>query len=105
VILVVTVVIESAQQQIVLAEVVSILKPVVCQQCDKRFPDVATLQTHETSHKVRSEMSSSSSLNCYPKTMSVDVIKRELRDRGLSTTGKKDVLILRLEGALSTERE
>lgn len=38
-----------------------------------------------------------------PKSMSVEKLKSALRHRGLSTSGKKDLLVRRLEGALGSE--
>jgi hypothetical protein len=96
-------IIECAQQQCVLPEEIAILKPkVVCTECSKRFADNQSLQTHTISHTKSSQLSSPQS-HITPKSMSVDNLKKELRVRGLSSSGRKDVLIRRLEGVLATD--
>ena len=42
-------------------------------------------------------------VNKAPKDMTVDELKTELRARRLCTTGNKDILVRRLEGAIADE--
>jgi hypothetical protein len=85
-----------------LPDVVAVLKPCVCTVCDKRFADKAGLKVHQdTMHGSRSStlVNPQQSL----QTLSVDQLKCLLREKGLSVSGKKSILLTRLENELAGE--
>jgi len=94
-------VVSCASQRELTDNVYKALKPLICTQCDKRFADSLSLQTHETSSHSTSHFACEVTVN--PKGMSINQLKAALRSRGLGTSGNKDILVRRLEGALSTE--
>jgi len=61
-----------------------------------RFADISRLKAHSRA----GEYLNNNRLN--PKRMSVESLKEEFRKRNLSTTGKKEILVKRLEDMLST---
>lgn len=91
-------ILDCAQQHKLLPAVIAVLKPILCSQCDKRFADPDSLESHSVVHKTTGQRPKSQKL--IPKTMSVEELKKTLKDRGLSTSGRKDILVRRLEGAL-----
>ena len=91
-------VLECAQQQKLSEDVIAILKPIVCSTCGKRFADKASLKVHfDTLHGGQAVALRDNKASF--KSMSVEEIKKLLKARGLSTSGRKDILIRRLEGA------
>jgi hypothetical protein len=95
-----TLVVSCAQEQMLLPDVVAILKPCACTVCDKRFADTAGLKVHQnTMHGTRSSTSVDPKRSL--KTLSVDQLKRLLREKGLSVSGKKSILLTRLENAIA----
>jgi hypothetical protein len=95
-------VVSCAQQQKLLPEVVAIFKPCVCTSCDERFADKAGLKVHQESfHRTTSATAVNPKQSL--RSLSVDNLKRLLREKGLSTSGKKEILLRRLEGATSGE--
>jgi hypothetical protein len=84
------------------SEVVAILKPIACSICNQRFPDTAGLEVHTNALHTRGFQSAVTSIGNL-KSLTVEQLKNHLRVKGLSTSGKKDVLIRRLEGALSAD--
>jgi hypothetical protein len=83
-----------------LPDVVAILRPCACTVCDKRFADTAGLKVHQnTMHGTRSSTSVDPKRSL--KTLSVDQLKRLLREKGLSVSGKKSILLTRLENAIA----
>ena len=95
-------VVSCAQQQKLLPEVVAIFKPCVCTSCDERFADKAGLKVHQESfHRTTSATAVNPKQSL--RSLSVDNLKRLLRGKGLSTSGKKEILLRRLEGATSEE--
>lgn len=93
-------VLDCAMQQKLLPAVVAILKPHNCSECDKCFADKNSLDAHAVIHRsARSTQKVNETL--VPKSMSVEQLKAALRERGLSTSGRKDMLVMRLEGVLS----
>ncbi|XP_078361840.1 uncharacterized protein LOC144646172 [Oculina patagonica] len=88
-----------AQNKEFTSNVLGILKPAKCSTCGSRFPDKATLESHITLHtfpQIRA-------VNKAPKDMKVNELRNELRLRNLCTTGNKDILVRRLEGAVADE--
>ena len=88
-----------AQQKKLLPDVVAILKPCLCSICNKRFADSAGLKVHkDTIHELQSlpPLHSKTSL----KSLSVDQLKRLLKEKGYSTS-EKDTLLQRLKGIMS----
>ena len=85
----------------------AILKPFLCNDCQKRFPDEQTLQSHcqfshaKSDHEERRLASRGAIID--PKQLSVKDLKKELAQMGLLVTGNKDILIKRLETALNKE--
>ncbi len=101
-------VVDCAKQQKLLPAVIAILKPVVCPKCKKMFADADSLADHSIVHgsfnltgqKMVSQNKSLQGQKLVPKTMSVGELKEALKERGLSVSGKKDILKRRLEGVL-----
>ena len=92
-------IVNSAQQQKLSPQLVEIFKPYVCpnSECGQRFADNVDLQLHELLHNGKEAVSWSAK---NPKEMTVAELKAELKKRNLSTGGKKDILIKRLERSL-----
>ena len=69
------------------AEVVSILKPIVCPSCSTRFSDVASLEVHGNIHK----KSVPARLNnpIHVRSLKLEQLKAELRKYKLSLSGNK----------------
>lgn len=79
--------------------VMASLKPVVCSQCNERFANTLSLSSHLRScHVVEARR-----VSVNPTSMTVEQLKEALRNRQLSTTSNKDVLVGCLEGALANE--
>ena len=78
---------------VMLKRVGELLKPVLCGKCNSRFPDVIQLKEHCCD----STTTKAYTLAKAPNQMSVSELKRVLREKNLSTTGNKDVLVQRLE--------
>ena len=99
------VIVECAEKEKLLLEVVEMLKAVLCTECNERFPDNVSCQAHQRVHSRERESNTNNtdSRNLHPKTMKVSDLKKELQSRKLSTTGNKEILIRRLEGALTKE--
>ena len=79
---------------------VETLKPVACPLCREKFPDVPTCDQH---YNVIHSKGMQSSQHLTPKELSVAQLKKELKNRGLSTTGNKDILSRNLEGCLASQ--
>ena len=94
--------VECTQHQKLSSEVVTILKPISCSTCNQRFPDTAGLEVHTNAAHTNTFQSVVTSVGNL-KSLTVEQLKNHLRAKGLSTSGKKDVLIRRLEGALSAD--
>ena len=95
-------VVNCAQQQKLLPEVVAIFKPCVCNTCNEKFADKAGLTDHqETFHGTMSVTALNPKQSLRP--LLVDNLKRLLRGKGLSTSGKKEILLRCLGGATSGE--
>lgn len=112
-------VIDCAKQQKLLPAVITILKPVVCPKCNKTFPDADSLDDHSIVHgnssfnltgqkmvlenKAQGQKASTNKTQGQkkvPQDMSVPQLKEALREKGLSTSGTKNILKRRLEGVL-----
>ena len=89
-----------AQNKEFSSKVLDILKPVKCSICKNQFADEVTLASHLASHGSQTQIRAVSKA---PKDMKVDELKTELRARRLCTTGNKDILVRRLEGAIADE--
>ena len=79
------------------AEVVSILKPIVCPSCFTRFSDVASLEVHGNFH--RKSVPARLNNPIHVRSLKLEQIRAELGKYKLSLSGNKDVLVKRLEGA------
>ena len=79
---------------------VETLKPVACPLCREKFPDVPTCDQH---YNVIHSKGMQSSQHLTPKELSVAQLKKELKNRGLSTTGNNDILSRNLEGCLASQ--
>ena len=93
----------GAETEKLLPEVVEMLQPVLCSECNERFADPVSCEAHKRVHtRVRqSNTNVTASHNLHP--MKVSDLKKDLQSRQLSTTGNKDILIRRLQGALTSE--
>ena len=92
-------VVNSASQRKLVDAVMRALKPIVCPQCNERFADNLSLSSHHRSCHVAEVRR----VSVNPSSMTVGQLKEALCGRQLSTTGNKDVLVRRLEGALTNE--
>lgn len=90
---------DCAKQKRLLPAVIAIFKPLICSECDKCFADQNSLDAHVVIHKVTQTTRMAETL--VPKNMSVKQLKRKLRNRGLSPSGRKDMLVKCLEGVLN----
>ena len=95
-------VVSCAQQQKLSPDVVAILKPCVCNICNRRFANKAGLKVHQDNIHITQSVTFVNPKTSL-KSLTVDQLKRLLRDKGLSTSGKKDILLRRLEGEMSGE--
>ena len=94
-------VVRCAQQQELSQDVVVILKPITCNECDKRFSDKAGLEVHSKAVHTVSQSGIFTGSQTSLKSLPVVQLKNLLRAKGLSTSGNKGVLITCLEGVLS----
>ena len=94
-------IINSAQNLELSTHLVEIFKPYVCSECGLRFVDQVDLQSHNTLHQ-DGAVALWSGKN--PKEMSVSDLKAELKKRNLGTSGKKEILIKRLESSLWVDK-
>lgn len=95
-------VLRCASEQKLIHEVESVLVPVVCSTCGNRFPDKLyhinhVKSVHSTSDKLLSGVN--------VKSLTLPQLREELKKRGLSTTGTKQILARRLEGRMASEVE
>ena len=79
------------------SEATAILKPVVCDVCKARFADNYCLDQHKAVHVAATPRAG----ELIPRSMTIEELKNHLRARGLSVSGRKDVLVRRLEGRIS----
>ena len=89
-----------AQSKELSQTVLDILKPVKCSSCGSQFADQPTLAAHMISHRSQTQIRA---VNKRPNEMRVNELRTELRARKLCSTGNKDILVRRLEGALAEE--
>ena len=92
-------VVNSANQRKLVDTVIRALKPILCSQCNERFADNLSLSSHHRSCHVAEVRR----VSVNPSSMTVGQLKDALRSRQLSTAGNKDILVRRLEGALTNE--
>lgn len=92
-------VLECSSKQQLTPDVHSILKPITCGVCSKRFPDIPSRDRHHNMVHCQDLQI----FNINAKQLSVAQLKEELRRRQLSTTGNKNILVSRLEGRLASE--
>lgn len=95
-------IVDSAQNLELSTHLVEIFKPYVCSECGHRFGDQVDLQSHNTLHQDGAVALWSGIKN--PKEMSVSDLKAELKKRNLGTSGKKEILIKRLESSLWVDK-
>ncbi|CAB3989987.1 Hypothetical predicted protein [Paramuricea clavata] len=90
-----------AQEQQLSTDIVALLKPCVSDVFNRRFADKLGLKGHHDSVHKRQSITANSLSSL--KSLSVDELKKCLRERGLSTSGKKDILLVHLEGVMAGE--
>ena len=101
-----TIVIKCAKEKKLSDEVIFLFKPIICSKCNERFSDVTNLKAHtDIAHcsqtlATESTKSSHSLIKTRLKSMSVTELKAALREKGLSTSGNKEILVRRLESVL-----
>ena len=68
------VIVQCAETEKLLPEVVEMIKPVLCSECNKRFPDTVTCEAHERVHTRgrQSNTNEMDSRNLNPKAMNVN---------------------------------
>lgn len=66
-------IVECAEKERLLLEVVDMLKPVLWSECNERFPDTVSCQAHQRVHSKErhSNTNYTDSRNLHPKTMKV----------------------------------
>ena len=95
-------IVQSAQNQKLTTHVIQIFKLYLCSKCGLRFADQVDLQSHNKSHHGQVMASLWSGKN--PREMSVSELQAELKNRSLGKSGKKEILIKRLESSLWVEK-
>ncbi|PFX32999.1 hypothetical protein AWC38_SpisGene2093 [Stylophora pistillata] len=96
-------IVRCAQEMKLDENLIAIFKPVRCETCETRFPDVVLLESHQkVAHSSREQLARPSG-KINPQMMNVKELKEELRARGASLTGYKAHLIRRLEELLAAE--
>ena len=88
-----------AQNKELSEELIIVLKPVSCEVCGEHFADHCRLTTHLLIHSSNTNPNECSRKN--PKDMSVAEIKSELTKLNMPISGRKDILVRRLEGRLT----
>lgn len=88
-----------AQNKELSDELINVLKPVTCEVCGEHFADNSILETHLVIHRSNTDPIECSRKN--PKGMSVAELKSELRKLNLNVSGRKDILVKRLESRLT----
>ena len=75
------VIVQCAEKENLLPEVVEIMKPVLCSECNERFPDTVTCDVHKWLHTQGRETNknASDSRKLHPKSMKVSDLKKELQ--------------------------
>ena len=96
------IVVLCAQKMKLSQEVMDILKKHPCSICDRQFADKVSMAAHEATHKSQRQ-SGLKQVKKNPKHMNINELKQELQSRNLSTAGRKDLLVRRLEGVLTDE--
>ena len=71
-------VVECAQNQKLLSEVVAILKPIACSTCNQQFPDTAGLEIH-TNASHTNELQSAVTSDTNLKSLTVEQLKNHSR--------------------------
>ena len=89
-----------AQNKQLSPKVLDILKPVKCSVSKNQFAEEVTLTSPLASHGSQPQIRA---VNKAPKDMKFNELKTELCERRLCTTGNKDILVRRLEGAIADE--
>ena len=101
-----TIVIKCAKEKKLSDEVIFLFKPIICSKCNERFSDVTNLKAHtdivhcSQTHATESTRPSHSLIKTRFKSMSVTELKTALREKGLSTSDNKEILVRRLESVL-----
>lgn len=80
-----------------------LLKPIECRECGEHFADLLMCDKH-IALKHNGEMDMSKSDKIIPAALSVVKLKAYLGERSLSTSGTKETLRRRLEGAITIEK-
>ena len=80
--------------------VLSVMKPVQCNDCNMRFADHKMFDKHVTNIHVNKLVTNKKQ---NPNNMSLAELKYNLKVRNQSTTGSKEILKRRLSGILSAE--
>jgi hypothetical protein len=103
-------IIECAREKKLSEQVIVLLKPISCNECNQRFADVTNLKAHtDHTHRLGPIVVQDPIENTGPshsltetrlKSMSVAELKAALKKENLSTSGNKAVLVRRLESAL-----
>ena len=93
-------ILHCASEQQLVAEVEEVLLPVVCSLCKMRFPDNSVHDDHVNCIHTRGVTTLS---NIDIKALTVSELKEELKRRGLTISGTKDILRKRLEGRVAGE--
>ena len=80
---------------------IKVLKPISCTLCKERFSDREALMTHsESVHSATRTSQAGAENKLHLQSMKVSELKKELKARGKSVFGDKQVLIRRLESLL-----
>ena len=102
------VIVQCAMEKSLTDAIIAIFKPVVCNKCKQRYADVNSLKTHTNLAHHGTLLPSSESVSPVVaatrlRSMSVAQLKAALKQKGLSTSGNKEVLMKRLEGTIAAQ--
>ena len=97
-------ILECVAQGQITANVLNVLKPVCCPICNEKFPDETYCGFHIKSVHESDCTQSTRKVDIDARKLTLPQLRKELENRGLSSTGTKNHLVKRLRGALAIEK-
>lgn len=88
---------EDARNGSLSNEIIEIFKPLKCGDCSLRFVDTVSLDSHVKQDHAKLKAAN----QLIPINLNLNQLREELKLRKLSTSGNKEILRRRLEGALA----
>ena len=92
-------ILRCAIEQKLIPEVEALMLPFVCSTCHMRFPD----RSYHDDHVKNTHLAKPMITGINVKSLTVPLLRAELKNRGLSTIGTKEVLRRRFEGRMAGE--